>query len=97
MACFPGSSGSPIFILNENGYTDKSGNSYLAGKRLILLGILFEGPQFNARGKLIIEKIPTQQNVSAITPMMINLGYYIKAAEILFFKSMIEKKVLEQS
>ncbi len=23
MACFPGSSGSPIFILNENGYTDK--------------------------------------------------------------------------
>jgi V8-like Glu-specific endopeptidase len=35
MACFPGSSGSPIFVSNENGYTDRSGKTYLGGKRLI--------------------------------------------------------------
>ena len=93
MACFPGSSGSPIFILNENGYTDKKGISYLGGKRLIFLGILFQGHQFNAKGELIVENIPTQQKVSAITPMMINLGYYIKATEILVFRSEIEKFV----
>lgn len=29
MACFPGSSGSPIFILNEGGYRDKRGNFIL--------------------------------------------------------------------
>lgn len=29
IAAFPGSSGSPIYILNENGYSDKKGNTYL--------------------------------------------------------------------
>lgn len=96
MACFPGSSGSPIFILNENGYTDKNGNSYLGGKRVIFLGILFQGPQFNAKGELVIENIPTQQKVSAVTPVMINLGYYIKASEILVFRSEIEKLIKQQ-
>jgi hypothetical protein len=95
MACFPGSSGSPIFILNENGYTDKKGNSYLGGKRLIFLGTLFQGPQFTTKGELIVENIPTQQKVSAVTPIMINLGYYIKASEIIVMGSEI-KKLLTQ-
>lgn len=90
MACFPGSSGSPIFIFNENGYSDKKGTTFLGSKRLIFLGILFSGPQLNSKGELIIENIPTQQKVSTITPMMINLGYYIKGEELLVFKSMIE-------
>lgn len=93
MACFPGSSGSPIFIFNENGYTDKNGTSHLGSKRIILLGILFQGPQINAKGELIIENIPTQQKFSSLTPVMINLGYYIKAIEILSFKAFIESVV----
>jgi len=97
VACFPGSSGSPIFVLNEDGYTDKKGNSYLGGKRIIFLGVLSKGPHFNAKGKLIIENIPTQQSVSALTPAMINLGYYIKATEILIFKSKIKKIMLKNS
>ncbi len=91
MACFPGSSGSPIFILNENGYTDKNGNTYLGVKRLIFLGILSSGPTINTKGELIVENIPTQQKISAFTSIMINLGYYIKATEIFIFKSIIEK------
>ena len=93
MACFPGSSGSPIFILNENGYKDKKGNFFMGASRTILLGILFRGPQFDARGELVVEDIPTQQKVSAITPVMINLGYYIKALEILEFLKIIKKKI----
>lgn len=93
MACFPGSSGSPIFILNENGYSDKRGTTYMGAQRLIFLGILFEGPQFNAKGELIIENIPTQQKISSNTPVMINLGYYIKSSEIQTFKSLIENKI----
>jgi hypothetical protein len=42
---------------------------------------------------LIIENIPTQQKVASITPMMINIGYYIKAVEILAFKLEIEKLI----
>ena len=91
MACFPGSSGSPIFVLNENGYTNKKGDLIIGNRRLIFLGVLSQGPQVNAKGELIIEDIPTQQKVSAVTPMMINLGYYIKSNEILKFKQEIEK------
>jgi len=93
MACFPGSSGSPIFILNENGYSDKSGNFYFGLKRLIFLGLLFQGPLLNAEGEIIIENILTHQKISSLTPMMINLGYYIKATEILAFKPEIEKLI----
>jgi len=96
MACFPGSSGSPIFVLNENGYTDKKGNSYLGRKRLIFLGVLCKGPQLNAKGDLIIENIPTQQKVSTVTPMMINLGYYIKATEVFAFKPEIDKLISQK-
>lgn len=96
MACFPGSSGSPIFILNENGYSDKKGSMHLGVTRLIFLGILFQGPQFGAKGELIIEDIPTQQKVSSTTPVMINLGYYIKAIEILIFKPIIEKIIFKK-
>lgn len=91
MACFPGSSGSPILILNENGYSDKSGNSYMGSSRVIFLGVLFSGPQFDSKGEIIIEDIPTQQKVFSSTPSMINLGYYIKASAILDFKPLIEK------
>jgi hypothetical protein len=97
MACFPGSSGSPIFILNETGFNDKNGNMHLGAKRIIFLGILFQGPQLNAKGELIVEEIPTQQKVLSITPLMINLGYYIKAIEIFSFKKIIEDKVNSKS
>lgn len=97
MACFPGSSGSPIFILNENGYSDKQGNMFFGAKRIIFLGVLFQGPQIGARGELIVENIPTQQKVSAVVPMMINLGYYIKSVEILEFKKEMEKIIERRS
>ena len=90
LACFPGSSGSPIFILNEGGYSDKQGN-YILAPRILFLGILFEGPQQNAKGELIVENNPTKQTVTSLTPVMINLGYYIKAVEIFSFKDFVRK------
>jgi len=90
MACFPGSSGSPIYILNEGGYKDKKGNTYLGASRLILIGYLFAGPQYSAQGDLIIQTIPTQQKVSTNTPTMANLGYYVKMSEVLDFRSIIQ-------
>ena len=90
IACFPGSSGSPIFILNEGNYQDKHG-THLGSNRLIFLGILFAGPTRTAEGELIIENIPTKQKILPVTPLMINLGYYIKATELLTFRTIIEK------
>jgi hypothetical protein len=89
IAAFPGSSGSPIFILNEGIFHDKKG-SHLAESRFIFLGVLSSGPRIDAKGELVIDDIPTKQTIIPVTPLMINLGYYIKAREILTFRQMIE-------
>lgn len=93
MACFPGSSGSPIYILNENGYVDKNGNHYLGRSRIILVGILYAGPQYNAQGDLVVTTIPTQQKVQTSTPIMTNLGYYVKATELKEFEDYIAQNI----
>jgi hypothetical protein len=89
MACFPGSSGSPIFILNEWGFSDKSGATYSGQSRTIFLGVLFAGPEYTASGDIVVKDIPTQQIIKAQTPIMANLGYYIKANELEEFRSII--------
>jgi hypothetical protein len=42
IASFPGSSGSPILILNEGSFTSQSG--FCIGSSLIFLGVLYAGP-----------------------------------------------------
>jgi len=94
MACFPGSSGSPILIVNEGSYIDKkSGSVNIGASRIIFLGILFRGPIYDSEGKIVIREIPTRQEVISITPQLINLGYYIKSEVILDFKEKIRRIV----
>ncbi|PNV62803.1 serine protease [Clostridium sp. chh4-2] len=90
MACFPGSSGSPIYILDENGYSDKQGNTYLGAKRIIFLGILFAGPTMSIEGDINVIDIPMKQKIYTSAQTMINLGYYVKAHEIKELKKIIE-------
>ena len=93
IACFPGSSGSPLVILNESGYADKKGTVHFKGPRFIFLGIQFAGPYYNAEGELRIVNTPTSQNACIVTPTMTNIAYYIKAAEILKFREYIDKVI----
>lgn len=83
-ACFPGSSGSPVFIFNQGGYSD--GNGFAVGSRLLFLGVLHSGPTINARGDITI-------NTSAVphveTQMMINLGNVVKSKKLLDFDSLL--------
>lgn len=79
MACFPGSSGSPVFIYNRDGYYDKQLHSYLAGAaRLKLLGILHAGPTITATGAITL----SNPNTFELKNMM-HLGYVIKSDEIM--------------
>lgn len=88
MACFPGSSGSPIFILNEGMY--HIGNSVCAGDRISFIGILYAGPQYSATGELILmEHTPFPHSVTKIPT---NLGIVIKAEKILEFEKMFNEK-----
>lgn len=85
MACFPGSSGSPIFILNEGSYT--FGNTLYAGNRIFFVGILFGGPQFTAQGNLQFASLPNMPHT--ITNIPTNLGIAIKSREILELEKII--------
>lgn len=85
-ACFPGSSGSPIILFNKGGYTDKNGNLNWGQGRLMLLGILYAGPQQTVEGDIKIVTIPnSQQKALSISHIPNNLGYIIKSDAILDF------------
>lgn len=85
MACFPGSSGSPIFILNEGAYATKQGLSF--GTRILFLGVLYGGPQHLATGQLVFANIPN--TAKPLIQMPNNLGVAIKAAKILDFEPVL--------
>jgi hypothetical protein len=82
-ACFPGSSGSPVFIFNEGGYRDKRGNTYMGTSRIILMGTLYAGPQHTATGEIKIINVPTSEKPIAISRIPNNLGLIIKAEKII--------------
>lgn len=91
MACFPGSSGPPIYIMNEVSYQAKRGALCL-GNRLILLGYLFAIPMYSVDGKIIIKEIPMSTEVKFSTKITTNLGYYIKASALEEFKKEVERQ-----
>lgn len=91
MACWPGSSGSPVVILDEGLYL-KKGEGLKSGDRLVFLGVLSAGPVHTETGEIVVEPIPAQTKVSVLTNMPINIGYVIKAKEM----SGIEAAVLER-
>lgn len=82
-ACFPGSSGSPVFIFNEGGYRDKRGNMFIGASRVILLGVLYGGPQHTAQGDIQIVNVPTVDRPIAISRIPNNLGLIIKSERVL--------------
>lgn len=91
IACFPGSSGSPIFILNENGFVDKNGTHHVGPPRIILLGIIYAYPIYNAKGNTEIVNIPAQQKIQTTIPITSHLGYYIKSTELKYFENYIRE------
>ncbi|MDH4330541.1 MAG: serine protease [Candidatus Moranbacteria bacterium] len=88
-ACFPGSSGSPVFLLNLNGYSDKKGNTILGGVRIKFLGVLYAGPQHTASGDIEIIDVPTIQKPVSLITIPNNLGFIIKSRKIQEFKKVL--------
>lgn len=89
MACFPGSSGSPVFLYNPHGYLDKETNQFMMGRpRLKLLGILYAGPQITNSGKIILAN-PPQITVNS----MMHLGYVINSSQLRVLESHMIQKI----
>jgi hypothetical protein len=90
IACFPGSSGSPIMIVNEGIYVNKGGATVI-GSRALFLGVLFAGPTFSAEGTIMTQAIPTISKSFSVTSLMIHLGYFVKAKEIIVLGDHLRK------
>jgi len=83
MACFPGSSGSPVFV-NQNGYTNKRSSTYEMSSRFHLVGILHAGPTFSNSGEVVLGRQPSVQIAT-----MMHLGQVIRADALLEIEDLV--------
>lgn len=90
-ACFPGSSGSPVLILDQEDHIRYIGSSIFVGSRAKLLGVLYAGPQHTIEGEIRIVTIPTQNKPIALSTIPNNLGMVIRATEL----KVLEKAVAD--
>lgn len=93
MACFPGSSGSPIFSAPSFITIDRTTNSSNFGPptRSWFLGILYAGPLITSEGKIVLGSSPRVEVAS-----MMHLGYAIRSTRILDFKLQIDQQLRAQ-
>jgi len=82
IACFAGSSGSPIVVYSSSLRTSKDGVAKIVRPRSFYLGVLYGGPFHQADGSIEIRQVPTVSVPVSVTPQMIHLGYYIKSSVV---------------
>lgn len=76
-AVYPGSSGSPVLIANQGGFSPDGG--LVLGTRLQLLGVTFAVHRFSADGEVKPIPIPAHTGAFSTTLIPMNLGYCVKA------------------
>jgi len=77
---YGGSSGSPIFVLNEGSYS--TADALVMGTRFALIGVLYAGHTETVNGHIVAEPVPTNLAPVAKVKHMINLGLCIKSSLI---------------
>lgn len=97
MACYPGSSGSPIFLTDVGHYSDRTKGIVVFENRIKLLGILYAGPQHRANGEIVIAPIPTHNVPMSTMLIPNNLGYVIKATELEALERIAKELPLKRS
>lgn len=95
-ACFPGSSGSPVFIYNSGSFSG-SGGGLNIGTRLMLIGVLFAGHIHTAVGEIKVVPIPTATRPIPISQIPNNLGICIHASRILDFVPVLKDMIARQA
>jgi len=91
MACFPGSSGSPVFLMDTGPYFDRKAGGMVMGSRgrFHFLGVLSEGPVFTTTGQVILSSRP---HVEMGT--MMHLGIVIRATEVVALGEVVKAAVM---
>ncbi|MGC1933268.1 MAG: serine protease [Candidatus Nitrosopolaris sp.] len=91
---FPGSSGSPVFLLNKEFY-EKSRELKEGPERGRLLGIISSGPMFTAEGIIIENEPQTEAFVTgqlAMSRIPMDIGIAIKSTKLLDFKPILKEE-----
>lgn len=96
-ACFPGSSGSPVFLFNLGGYATKSGGMVIGPSRVKLLGILYAGPQHTVTGEIKIIKVPIVDKPIAVSSIPNNLGMVIRANKLGDLDELFAKRLKDET
>lgn len=87
-ACFPGSSGSPVFLFDLGGYPTKG--CVVMETRIKLLGVLYAGPQHTVQGDVVTVPVATQSRDITIAGIPNNIGIIIKSERLLDFEDLIK-------
>jgi hypothetical protein len=87
-AVFPGSSGSPVYIADDNG--SMLGNSFI-GPRVRFLGILYAVYEYKPDEAVVVVPIPTDFQLRAKGEIPGGIGFVIKAERMNEFKSVLEE------
>lgn len=93
-ACFPGSSGSPVLLVNQGFVHHKNGNISAGMSRVMFLGVLYAGPQTTATGQIIVKTVPTALQPIPVVNMMMNLGFCVRAAKVMDFEAILQSRGL---
>lgn len=95
-ACFPGSSGSPVFIVNQGFIYQRNGSIAMGGSRVLFLGVLYAGPQTTATGEIVVQTVPTSVQPIPVVNTMMNLGFCIRSSRVAEFKEIVRRKGMLQ-
>lgn len=98
VATFPGSSGSPVFLIDIGSYRDAQGNTYFGKHRVKLLGINHSVMLHRADGVIHMVDTPTAMQPVPVTGIPNNLGVAVNSQRLLDFEPLLLnlQKQLEQ-
>jgi hypothetical protein len=93
LACFPGSSGSPIFAYSAGGTYISRSRGAVIGVRMKLLGILYAGPIYTVEGQIEVRKVPTKKELVPLSRIPMHLGYAIRSVVLADFAPILQRHV----
>jgi hypothetical protein len=91
IASFPGSSGSPVLMVNIGSYVDSNGTTNMGVNRVRLLGVHYAGAQHRADGTIEIVTVPTDTRPVPVTMIPNNIGVVINSLRILDFEALLRR------
>jgi hypothetical protein len=95
VATFPGSSGSPVFLVNIGSYRDAMGTTYMGKTRVKLLGVNHSVMLHRADGVIEMVNTPTATVPIPVTGIPNNLGVALNSQRLLDFEAILNDKQRE--